>query len=168
MNKVLFNIVLFTVAFNLAAYLIAYIDFFPGATLYGDMTLDLSDPSNLPTPVEVIESFFTDPIEGIPSITIPLGVTTYEIPINFAFITVSMFATLLILGKITNTTPIAIVVAMIGLVWLAMLNSSRRLISEILSGLHPSALYIQLIVMVIILMFVIIMVMGYISGQREG
>jgi hypothetical protein len=100
------------------------------------------------------------------SLTIPL--INYDIQINFGWIIIGMFAVLLILGKITSSTPIAIAVALVGAVWLTMLNSSRTLLSNIMQSLHPSALYIELIVMVLILIFVIITIVDYITGQRSG
>lgn len=152
------DMILFAVFFNIAAVFVAATGFFPN-TLYGDAFHIGTDASNLPAAEILWNAFVLTPGGTIISlwgnsltfkVVMALGVV---LAVGIGFLT-----------KGTNT----IAMALVGYVFFTMYTNSKTLFDTMLSNMDSIVQYLALMVGVGVLIMFVILMMDYASGQAKA
>lgn len=165
--KFLFNAVLFLIFFNIGAFMIASIGFFP-SVIYGDLVgdtwgTDLENPNTLPTPTTV----FNNLLKNSQGEAFSVGVGSEQTTISFWMVTVGILGLAVALTFITKS-PQIVAVVIVGAVFYFMYWNSKRSLESLAGNLDANVQYVALMVGIGMLVVIVLTVMDYLSGQSSA
>lgn len=162
--KFLFNVVLFLIFFNVAAFMVASIGFFHNG-IYGDLMLgdDMETSSGLPD----AETFFNRLLENSQGDAFSFGIGTETFTISFSMVTIGIIGLAIALAFFTKSPQIVAVIIVVAVFYFMYWNSKRSL--ESLAGnLDGNVQYIVLMCGIGMLVVIVLTVMDYLSGQSSS
>jgi len=150
------------VFFNLAAFFVAYTNFFD-TTIYGDITTygDLSDPNSLPSAETMINRIMLN--GGDTVVLVPI----LELELTWGVLMGSIMAITIALGAITRS-PVIITLGLISTMFLFIYNNSKNSLAAITQNMDVGAQYLVLMLGVGMLIIIVLTIMDYAAGQRSS
>ena len=161
--KFLFKVILFMVFFNLAAFFVAYTNFFD-TTIYGDITVygdDLSNPDNLPSAETIINRIMLN--GGDTVVLVPY----LELELTWGVLMGSIMGITIALGAITRS-PVIVTLGLISTMFLFIYNNSKNSLTAITQNMDVGAQYLVLMLGVGMLIIIVLTIMDYAAGQRSS